>query len=123
MSDATAQFLAELDSAGQEPRLGRAEGTVRIELVRGGRTERWYLDARRGEVNVSRKRIPYDCTVRTSGALFDGMVTGQVNALTALLRGELEVEGNPEMLVLVQRLFPGPPAAASGAGRTRRARR
>jgi len=122
MSDATAQFLAELDSAGQEPRLGRAEGTVRIELVRGGRTERWYVDARRGQVHVSRKRIPYDCTVRTSGALFDGMVTGKVNALTALLRGELQVEGNPELLVLVQRLFPGPPAA-TGAGRTRRARR
>jgi putative sterol carrier protein len=122
MVDATAGFLAELDSAGQEPRLGRAEGTVRIELVRDGRTERWYLDARRGQVNVSRKRIPYDCTVRTSGALFDGMVTGKVNALTALLRGELEVEGNPEMLVLVQRLFPSPPAA-SGAGRTRRTRR
>jgi hypothetical protein len=122
MSDATAEFLAALDRAGLEPRLGRAEGTVRIELEREGRTERWFLDARRGKVNVSRRRVPYDCTVRTSGALFDGMVRGEVNALTALLRGEIEVEGNPELLVLVQRLFPGPPAPA-GARRTRKARR
>jgi hypothetical protein len=123
MSDATAEFLGALDRAGLEPRLGRAEGAVRIELERGGRTERWFLDARRGKVNVSRRRVPYDCTVRTSGALFDGMVRGEVNALTALLRGEIDVEGNPEMLVLVQRLFPGPPPAAAGARRTRKARR
>jgi hypothetical protein len=121
MSDATAEFLAALGRAGIEPRLGRAEGTVRIELERAGRTERWFLDARRGQVNVSRRRIPYDCTVRTSRKLFDGMVRGEVNALTALLRGEIEVEGNPEMLVLVQRLFPGPPPAAAGSARKRKA--
>jgi putative sterol carrier protein len=122
MNDATAEFLSELDRAGHESRLGRAEGTVRIELERDGRTERWFLDARRGQVNVSRKRVPYDCTVRTTGALFDGLVTGKVNAMTALLRGEIEVDGNPELLVLVQRLFPGPPRASAPA-RARRPRK
>ena len=125
MSDATALFLGELASAGHESRLGRAEGTIRIELERDGRTERWFLDARRGHVSVSQRRTPYDCTVRTSGALFDGLVTGKVNAMTALLRGEIEVDGNPELLVLMQRLFPDPPKASAPerASRTRKARR
>jgi hypothetical protein len=123
MGDATAEFLAELDRAGHESRLGRAEGTVRIELERDGRTERWFLDARHGEVKVSRRRLPYDCTIRTTGALFDGMVTGRVNALTALLRGEVEVDGNPELLVLLQRLFPSPPRAQSKTASRARGRR
>jgi hypothetical protein len=123
MGDATADFLAGLDRAGHESRLGRAEGAVRIELVRSGKTERWFLDARRGEVTVSRRRLPYDCTIRTSGELFDGMVTGRVNALTALLRGEVEVDGNPELLVLLQRLFPSPPAAEKTTARRARGRK
>jgi putative sterol carrier protein len=123
MSDVTAEFLAELDSAGHEARFGRAEGTVRIELERDGRTERWFLQARRGKVNVSRQRVPHDSTVRTTGKVFDGMVRGEVNALTALLRGEVEVDGNPELLLMVQRLFPSPPAAAGRKGKARKARR
>ena len=38
------------------------------------------------------------------------MATGEVNALAGLLRGELTVEGDPELLVLFQRVFPGPRA-------------
>jgi hypothetical protein len=30
--------------------------------------------------------------------------------MAALLRGELVVEGDPELLMLIQRLFPGPRA-------------
>ena len=123
MTDATAEFLARLDRAGQEARLGRAEGTVRIELDRGGRTERWFLEARRGQVSVTRRRMAYDCTIRTSGELFDGMVMGRVNALTALLRGEVDVDGDPELLVLVQRLFPSPTTEEKKASSRARGRR
>ena len=123
MTDATGQFLAELDRAGNESRLGRAQGTVRIELERDGQTERWFLVVRRGQVSMSRTRVPYDCTIHTSGALFDGMVSGWVNAFTALLRGEVQVDGNPELLVLLQRLFPSPPAPEKTASRARGRRR
>jgi hypothetical protein len=36
-------------------------------------------------------------------------VTGETNALAAYLRGAVEVEGDPELLLRFQRIFPGPP--------------
>jgi hypothetical protein len=36
------------------------------------------------------------------------MAIGDVNALAAYLRGELALEGDPELLVLIQRVLPGP---------------
>jgi hypothetical protein len=44
--------------------------------------------------------------------LFDGVVTGQTNAMAALLRGEVTFDGDPELMLLFQRIFPGPPAPA-----------
>ena len=35
--------------------------------------------------------------------------------MAALLRGALAIEGDAELLVLFQRLFPGPPASARPA--------
>jgi putative sterol carrier protein len=121
MSGATSGFLAELASEEHDSALGRADGALRIELERDGKTERWFLGLHSGKVTVSRKRVPYDGTVRTTGALFDRMVRGEANAMTALLRGEIQVDGDAELLVLVQRLFPSPPArdekARTGARR------
>ena len=37
----------------------------------------------------------------------------EVNAMAALLRGAMGVEGDVELLVLFQRLFPGPPRSRS----------
>jgi hypothetical protein len=51
-----------------------------------------------------------DCVVRATKGLFDDVATGRVNAMAALLRGELVAEGNPNLLVRLQRLFPSPPA-------------
>ena len=50
------------------------------------------------------------------------MASGKVNAMAAVLRGDLAVEGNAELLVLFQRLLPGPPRrrrklASTAAGR------
>jgi len=40
--------------------------------------------------------------------LFDDIVSGRANAMAALLRGDVGVEGNTELLMRVQRTFPGP---------------
>ena len=50
--------------------------------------------------------------IRTSKDLFEGMVTGRVNAMAAALRGVVSLEGDPTLLVLFQRALPGPPATA-----------
>jgi len=49
--------------------------------------------------------------VRADKAVFNGMARGEVNPTAALLRGGLIAEGDPELLLRLQRLFPGPGAA------------
>ncbi len=64
----------------------------------------------KGDVSVSRRNAAADATVRATKELFDGLASGEVNTMAAVLRGAVEFEGDPELLVLFQRLFPGPPA-------------
>jgi len=56
---------------------------------------------------------PADCVVGGDRAAFDAIVGGRMTVMVALLLGVLSIEGDPELLVLTQRLFPGP------AGRSR----
>jgi putative sterol carrier protein len=109
MTDATAEFFEELDARGHEPLLERATGALRIELSNGKRRARWLVTVKKGDVTVSHTNTKPDCVVRMDQALFEQIVTGRENAMAALLRGLVAVEGNPQLLVLFQRLFPGPP--------------
>ncbi len=121
MADATAGFFDALARRGHEPLLGAAVGSVRFELVRESQIDIWRVRLDHGDVSVARDdRTAADCVVRADGVLFDGIAAGEVNAMAALLRGALAFEGDPELLVRLQRIFPSPPAArvaASGADR------
>ena len=108
-TSATETFFAALGERGHEPLLEKAKGTLRFELKRGKQVDRWFVTIDKGAVSVSRKNAAADGTLRAPGELFDGLVRGEVNAMAAVLRGALEFEGDPELLVLFQRLFPGPP--------------
>jgi putative sterol carrier protein len=120
MADATAAFFGELASRGREPLLSDAVGSVRFELVSDSRVEMWRVGLDNGDISVSRDERDADCVVRCDRELFDGVATGEVNAMAALLRGALIIQGNPELLVRLQRVFPSPAAGAarSGAGRS-----
>ena len=107
-SDPTAEFFEQLAARGHEPLLERAGGSVRFDLSVGRKTERWLLTIDRGDISVSRRNARADCVVRTEKALFEGMARGEVNALAAMLRGVLTADGDPELLMRIQRLFPGP---------------
>src|SRR4051812_2237436 len=107
--DATAELFESLARRGHEPMLEQAEGTLCF-VIGDGRPDRWFVTVDRGDVAVSRRSRKADCTVRASKPLFDGIASGEVNALTAFLRGAVSVEGDPELLMLFQRLFPAPPA-------------
>jgi len=109
MTDSTAEFFQELGRRGHEPLLEKATGIVRFDLVEGTRTDRWLVTLDRGDVSVSRKNAAADCVVRADKTLFDAMASGDVNGMAAYLRGELTLEGDPELLVLFQRVLPGPP--------------
>ena len=110
MSDATAAFFHSLDRRGPEPLLGNARGTVCFELVSGTHTDRWLVALEKGTTTVSKKRVAAECTVRADEALFEGVLDGSVNLMAAVLRGAVTVEGDPEPLFLLQRLFAAAPA-------------
>jgi len=121
MADAAAQFFQQLPGRGHEPLLEKVKGTIRFDLVDRTRTERWLVTFDKGDVSVSHKNVAADCVVRAERTLFDALVSGAANGMAAYLRGRLTFEGDPEFLVLFQRVLPAPatqgPGRAAGRGR------
>jgi putative sterol carrier protein len=112
MKDPTGEFFDELHRRGNEPLLQKANGTIRFDMVDEGEKSSWSVAIKKGDVTVSRAKGKADCTITADKALIEGIISGEVNAMAALLRGEIGVEGDLELLVLFQRLFPGPAASA-----------
>ena len=108
MADATAAFFERLADRGSEPGLARTTGSVRFDLTRDDKTEHWRVEFRRGAVTVARAADAADCVVRADASLFDDLALGRANAMAALLRGQLQAAGEPELLIRFQRLFPAP---------------
>jgi len=109
MTDPTAEFFQRLSTRGYEPMLRDAKATVRFDIKDRKRVERWSLHIDEGNLRVSKNSAGADTVVTAERTVFDGLASGEVNAMSAFLRGELIVEGDPELLVLIQRLFPAPP--------------
>lgn len=111
MREATTQFFERLARRGHEPFLEKVSGTLRFELEEGGGTDRWFIAIDKGDVSVSQEDRQADAVIRTDPGLFDRMIRGEENALAAMLRAELVVEGNLRLMVRLERLFPGPPSS------------
>jgi putative sterol carrier protein len=111
MKDATDEFFERLSARGHEPLVQDATATVRFDIARGRQVDRWCLRIDKGDLQVSAADADADAAIGADRALFNRIATGEVNVFAALLRGELLVTGDPELFVLVQRLFPGPPQA------------
>ncbi|HEX4747794.1 MAG TPA: SCP2 sterol-binding domain-containing protein [Gaiellaceae bacterium] len=109
-SDPTARFFAELAERGEEPLLRKASGAMRFDVVDGRKTRRWLLTVDKGTLAVtSSGGQEATCVVRADKAVFDRLASGRLNAVAALLRGDLAVAGDWRLLVRLQRLFPSPP--------------
>jgi putative sterol carrier protein len=106
--DATTEFFNELGTRGHEPLLENATGTLRFDLANGKRKARWLVTIKKGDVTVSHASSKADCVASVDQALFEQIVKGKENAMAAVLRGEIGIEGKPQLLVFFQRLFPGP---------------
>jgi hypothetical protein len=116
VSEPIEEFFQRLTHGAPVRLLRRADGSLRIDLTSGTTTERWFITIRKDAVSVSHRNAKADAVIRTSKDLFEGMVTGRVNAMTAALRGVVSLEGDPSLLVLFQRALPGPPSTVTGQG-------
>jgi hypothetical protein len=107
MTASTVEFFDDLGRRGHQPLLERVSATVRFDVIDGGRTEHRLIVIDHGDVRVSAGDEPADCVLSGDRAVFDAIVSGRASGMAALLRGALAVDGDPELLVLAQRLFPG----------------
>lgn len=107
MSETAADLFESLRKRGHEPLLEHAQGTLRFELE-NGQPQRWLVEMDKGDVVVSHANRKADATIRADAQLFDRIVRGEVNAMAAVLRGAVTVEGDPQLLMIFQRVFPGP---------------
>ena len=109
--DPTARFFEALGEHSHEPLLRKATGSTRFDLVAGRKTDRWLVTVDKGDIAVTRQGGHADCVLRAQKAMFDKVAAGKLNAVAAVLRGDIQVEGDWRLLVRMQRLFPGPRAA------------
>jgi putative sterol carrier protein len=91
------------------PMFGTLNGTLRFDVTNGDeQIECWHVTIEHGKVIVSRDPSVADAIVRVHRPLFEDVVAGRANAIAAVLRGDVGVEGNPHFLNVFQRAFPGP---------------
>jgi len=106
-TDPTGAFFEALAARGRVPLLDNAKGTARFDIVSGRKTDRWLLAIDNGQLSVFRSNDSADCVIRVEKTLFEQLVAGRKNAVAAVLRGDLVVDGDWRLLVRIQRLFPG----------------
>ncbi len=124
MTSPMEEFLTELGRREHEPLLATASGAIRFDVHRGGRTEYQLVRVDRGTVKVTRGKGKATAVVDADGDLLDQIAEGHINAMAAVLRGELHVKGDLELLIQLQRTFPGPSNALTAtAARRQHARR
>jgi putative sterol carrier protein len=107
----TEEFFHQLATS-PPPTMKKMSATIRFD-VEDGPTKHWLLMIDRGTVQVSHRKAKADAAIRISRNLFERILAGEANAMAATLRGELSIEGDPELIVAFQRLMPGPARRAS----------
>ena len=110
-----ARFFRELAERGHEPLLRKTTGSTRFEIVDGRSTRRWLVSVTKGDLSVEPGGGDADCVVRADRKVFERVVTGRMNAVAAVLRGDLAVDGDWRLLVAIRRLFTKPPRRRASA--------
>ena len=113
MNDEAGKFFDEVGKRGQEPLMRNSTGTLRFDLGGDKSTERYFVTITKGNLAVSKKNGEADCVASMDRPLFNKLARGDTNAMAAVLRGEIGIKGNPELLVLFQQMFPGPSRAVA----------
>jgi putative sterol carrier protein len=96
-------------AATEQPGLSAVDKTIRIDVSEPDRIDHVLLHLDRGRVTVAHRNSRADAVVSTDRVLFERLVTGEANALTATLRGRLRVVGDRRAVLAFERLLPSPP--------------
>ena len=105
MAQTTAEFFDELVARGHDPLLEKVNGTIRFDVKDNGRTQRWRVAITKGAIDVTRSNGPADSVITVDRETLAGVISGKTNAFAATLRGKINVEGDPELVVLFQRVL------------------
>ena len=110
MVDTIEGFFQQLVDQQPQPLLGKVRGTVRFQLLDPQRgDDHWLIAIDHGDVSVSHVDGRADGTMRAEKAFFERLLQGKENAVAAMLRGAIVCSGDVELLLAIQRIFPGPP--------------
>ncbi|GGK42058.1 hypothetical protein GCM10010124_38560 [Pilimelia terevasa] len=110
--DARTTTVQELSRRRLEPAPGGPGPTVKFVIPGPGGCS-WLVRADCGQGERPPRDGP-DCVVTATEPVLRALLTGRANTLAAVLRGEVAVSGDLDVLVALQRLFPGPPAGSRG---------
>lgn len=114
--DLTAEFFDRLARRGSEPMLGRIAGRLRIVIDDGPTKRHWIVAIDDGDIAVREGDGEGDALIRADRDAFEAVATGRVNAMAAGLRGMLEFEGDPRLILRFGRLFPPPTGMPKASG-------
>ena len=108
MTEAITRFFEGLNGRSYDPVYG-VGGTVRFELKEGDQTEYWVVKAEDRELRVSRDtEEDVDAVFVADTQVFDSIVRGGMNAISAVLRDVLHIRGDLRLFLLIERFLPAP---------------
>ncbi len=116
-ADPINDFFAGLGEPGHLATFEHEVGTVRFDVPDAiaaadvTDVEHWHVTIDDGDVTVTHEPLPAEAVVRVARPFMELMVTGRLNAMAAMLRGLLSVEGSVASLMVFQRCLPGPPGS------------
>ena len=108
MTDPAPRFMGLLGHRTHIPSLEATSGTIRFDLQHGQDVAHWYVRIKKGDVEVYQSDDEADCIVSGQASVLAAVASGRMNAMAAVLRGAIQVQGKAILIGQLQRLFPGP---------------
>ena len=102
MAETTKEFFESLSSRIDPAQTAGMNSTYVFEINGAGT---WTVKVAGGAVNVSEGDEGGDCTIATSDEIFQRMISGEQNPMTAYMTGKLKVKGDMGAAMKLQKLF------------------
>ena len=116
--DPTSEFFENMSHQRHFPLLEKLEGVVEFDITNDKKTDHLRVRIDHGEIGVADQTTKVDCVVKAERTLFNDILRGEENVMASVLRGDVQIEGDPRYVVPLQRLLPSPttsPGSKRGA--------